>query len=120
MPKEPKAVRNRNAPIKVYVNETERETIERVAEATQKSPSALMRDLAMGFEPRSVFDKEAIQAMIKLNADQGRLGGLLKLWLTGEKHGEGVSSQEVRQLYEQTQAIQMQLAKIVMSERKKF
>jgi len=120
MPKEAKEIRNPKAPIKVYVNETERETIERVAEATQKSPSALMRDLALGFEPRCVTDKDAIQSLIKLNADQGRLGGLLKLWLTSEKNGQGVSSRDVRQLYEQIEAVQMQLAKLVMSERKKF
>lgn len=111
--------KDRNHPIKVYVSALERQTIERLATAVQKPPSTLMRDLALGFEPRSAFDKEAIAAMIKLHADQGRLGGLLKLWLS-EKKGEGAPVGDVRSVLQQIESLQMELAKIVMEQKKRL
>jgi hypothetical protein len=45
--------------------------------------SAYLRNLGLGFQPHSTLDQEAILALLKVNADQGRLGGLFKLWLSG-------------------------------------
>lgn len=115
-----KEVRVRNTPLKVYVTPTEREHIETLAKRTHKTSSALLRDLAMGFEPRSSFDRDAIEALIRLHADQGRLGGLLKLWLSGEQRAQGASVSDVRSLLQQIESLQVQLAKIVMSERKRL
>lgn len=117
---EQKEIRDRKAPLKVYVTPSERQRIQALAKATQKTPSALLRDLALGFEPRSAFDKDAIQAMIKLHGDQGRLGGLLKLWLSGEKYGEGASMRDVRSLLRQIESLQIELARMVMKEKKHF
>jgi hypothetical protein len=112
-------LRDRKRPIKVYVSDTERKRIEAIAQQTRKSPSALMRDLALGFEPRSVFDKEAMQELIRLHGDQGRLGGLLKLWLV-EKKGEGTSASNVREVLQQIESLQIELAKIVMKQKKRL
>jgi len=111
--------KDRQHPIKVYVSATDREEIERRAGGVKMPPSTLMRSLALGFEPRSAFDKDAIGALIKLHADQGRLGGLLKLWLT-EKKGEGTNASEVRSVLRQIESLQMELAKIVMAEKKRL
>jgi hypothetical protein len=48
----------------------------------------------------------------KANADQGRLGGLLKLWLV-ERAGQGAPAGEVRHLHEQNREMQGRLAEIV-------
>jgi len=113
------ARKDRQHPIKVYVSATEREEIERRADGVKMPPSSLMRSLALGFEPRSAFDKDAIGALIKLHSDQGRLGGLLKLWLT-EKKGEGANVSEVRSVLRQIESLQMELARIVMAEKKRL
>ena len=75
--------RDRNRPLKVLVSERERAEIETRAAATGLSVSAYLRNLGLGFQPHSTLDQEAILALLKVNADQGRLGGLFKLWLSG-------------------------------------
>lgn len=111
--------RDRLHPIKVYVSARERAEIEHRANAVKLAPSTLMRSLALGFEPKSAFDKDAIAMLIKLHADQGRLGGLLKLWLT-ERKGEGLNTSNVRSVLQQIESLQMELAHIVMSEKKRL
>ena len=76
--------RDRNRPLKVFVSERERAEIETRAAATGLSVSAYLRNLGLGFQPHSTLDQEAILALLKVNADQGRLGGLFKLWLSGQ------------------------------------
>ena len=76
--------RDRNRPLKVFVSERERADIETRAAATGLSVSAYLRNLGLGFQPHSTLDQEAILALLKVNADQGRLGGLFKLWLSGQ------------------------------------
>ena len=76
--------RDRNRPLKVFVSERERAEIETRAAAAGLSVSAYLRNLGLGFLPHSTLDHKAILALLKVNADQGRLGGLLKLWLLGQ------------------------------------
>ena len=76
--------RDRNRPLKVVVSERERAEIETRAAATGLSVSAYLRNLGLGFQPQSTMDHEAVLALLKVNADQGRLGGLFKLWLSGK------------------------------------
>ena len=76
--------RDRNRPLKVLVFERERAEIETRAAATGLSVSAYLRNLGLGFQPQSTLDQEAILAPLKVNADQGRLGGLFKFWLSGQ------------------------------------
>jgi hypothetical protein len=76
--------RDRNRPLKVLVSERERAEIETRAAATGLSVSAYLRNLGLGFQPHSTLDHEAILVLLKVNADQGRLGGLFKLWLSGQ------------------------------------
>ena len=76
--------RDRNRPLKVFVSERERADIETRAAATGLSVSAYLRNLGLGFQPHSTLDQQAILALLKVNADQGRLGGLFKLWLSGQ------------------------------------
>ncbi len=68
--------RDRNRPLKVFVSERERAGIETRAAATGLSVSAYLRNLGLGFQPHSTLDHEAILALLKVNTDQGRLGGL--------------------------------------------
>ena len=76
--------RDRNRHLKVFVSERERAEIETRAAATGLSVSAYLRNLGLGFQPHSTLDQGAILALLKVNADQGRLEGLFKLWLSRE------------------------------------
>jgi hypothetical protein len=74
--------RDRNRPLQVFVSA--RADIETRAGATGLSVSAYLRNLGLGFQPHSTLDYEAILTLLKVNADEGRLGGLFKLWLSGQ------------------------------------
>jgi len=91
------ASRERNRPLKVFVSERERAEIETRAAATGLSVSAYLRNLGLGFQPHSTLDQEAVLALLKVNADQGRLGGLFKLWLSEEK-AASAETIEIRRL----------------------
>ena len=77
--------RDRHRHLKVVVSGRERADIETRAAATGLSVSAYLRNLGLGFQPHSTLDQEAMLALLKVNADQGRLGGLFKLWLSGPR-----------------------------------
>ena len=114
-----KETRDRNNPIKVYVSLSERQQIEQNAKACRKAPSSFLRDTGMGAQPKSSFDRDAIHKLVKLHADQGRLGGLLKLWLS-EKKGEGADVSDVRSVLQQIESLQMELAKLVMAQKNRL
>jgi hypothetical protein len=107
--------RDRKNPLKVVVSAKERKEIEARAQAAGLSVSAYLRTVGLGYEPKNLFDRDAILTLIKLHADQGRLGGLLKLWLS-EKRGEGAPPSKVRSVLQQIEGLQIHLAKLVMQE----
>ena len=49
------------------------------------STSAYLRQVGLGMPIKSILDQNSIADLAKVNADQGRLGGLLKLWLTDDE-----------------------------------
>src|SRR5689334_12472394 len=93
---ETKSTRKGNPPIKVWCLPEEREAIATGAGAAGLSLSAYLRNIGMGYEIRSAVDKERIIELAKINADQGRLGGLLKLWLTNDEKLRGHNADEMR------------------------
>ena len=56
--------------------------------------SVFCRNAALGKKINSNIDLEAILFLTKLSGDQGRRGGLLKLWLS-ERPGEGAPQIDV-------------------------
>ena len=59
------------------------------------SVAAYLRALGTGHSPPGKVDLRAIHELGRLRADLGRLGGLLKLWLT-DRAGEGTEAAECR------------------------
>jgi hypothetical protein len=95
---EARATRKGSAPIKVWCLPEERRAIAAVAGVAGLSLSAYLRKVGMGYEIRSVIDQERIIELAKINADQGRLGGLLKLWLTNDEKLAGRDPEQMRQI----------------------
>jgi hypothetical protein len=106
-----KEPRNRLLPLKVFVREAERQRIEARAQAAGLSISAYLRAAGIGHPIRSTLDHAAVLQLAKVNDDQGRLGGLLKLWLV-EKPGQGAPESEVRRLLDRLGELQTRLAEI--------
>ena len=74
--------RKGNTPIYVWVTPSEKEIIHANAKACGMSNSAYLRQVGLGMPIKSILDQNSIADLAKVNTDQGRLGGLLKLWLT--------------------------------------
>jgi len=71
--------------LRVPVLPSEESEIKTNAEKAGLSVAEYLRRLGMGYQIGSVLDQEHIHTIAKINADLGRLGGLLKLWLTNDE-----------------------------------
>ena len=105
--------RDRNRHLKVVVSKRERADIETRAAATGLSVSAYLRNLGLGFQPHSTLDQEAMLALLKVNADQGRLGGLFKLWLSGQS-AASTETVEIRKLLVDIEECQRALKAVIV------
>ncbi len=81
------------------------------------STASFVRAVALGEKLKVVADQRAVLELIRLRADMGRLGGLLKLWLTNEERfdkerGE-LSVADVRDVLHRIEATEEQIREVV-------
>jgi hypothetical protein len=69
-------------PIKVWVTPEEKAAIAAKADAHSLSASGYLRRLGLALPVESTIDQRAVLDLVKINADLGRFGGLIKMWLT--------------------------------------
>ena len=84
--------------IRFRVSAADQATIEARAAAVGMGVSAYVRAAALNHPIRAIADPDAILDLTRFQADLGRLGGLLKLWLA-ERRGEGLPASQVDALY---------------------
>jgi hypothetical protein len=68
--------------LRVPVLPNEEKIIKENAANVSLTVAEYLRRLSLGYEIKSTLDSKYVLLLVKVNADQGRLGGLLKLWLT--------------------------------------
>ncbi|HEX7478446.1 MAG TPA: conjugal transfer protein TraJ [Polyangiales bacterium] len=71
--------------LRVPVQPEEAQVIEAQARAVGMSVAAYLRAVGCGYQPRALADRDQVDALLKINGDLGRLGGLLKLWLSDDE-----------------------------------
>lgn len=76
--------RKNSPPIKVYCLPEERAEIEANAKRAGLSVARYLRDVGQGYQVQGVMDYQYVRELVRVNGDLGRLGGLLKLWLTDD------------------------------------
>lgn len=82
---EQKKTRRRDlSAIRVYCTPEEKDEIKKLATQAGLPVSEYLRRLGLLYQPTSVMDYEKVDDLLKVAADMGRLGGLLKWWLSGE------------------------------------
>ena len=96
-------------PIKVYCFPDEKQTIDQQATSTGLSKSAYLLRVGMGYPIRSIVDHHQVEELVKINGDLGRLGGLLKLWLSKEKSVAGIEARTVRETLKKIDTAQDQM-----------
>jgi hypothetical protein len=70
--------------LRVPVLDEDEAIIKSNAKSVGLSTAEYLRRVGRGCTLPSMLDLQAVSELAKINADQGRLGGLLKLWLTDE------------------------------------
>lgn len=107
------ATRKGSPHIKVWVLPSEKEAIEENARAVGLSVSTYLRNVGMGTQVRGVLDQRAVVELSKVNGDLGRLGGLLKMWLSNDERLAIFKRDQVetsiREALEKIQALQDQM-----------
>ena len=88
----------RNRRLKVRVRADEAEAIQNQARAVGMPVTAYLRAVGMGYQPRAVVDRDRIDEMLRVNGDLGRLGGLLKLFLSDDAKLSRFDSGQVRKV----------------------
>lgn len=84
--------------LRVPVTADEAEHIQRNATACGLAVAAYLRELGLGYEPRPVVDAERADDLARAMGDLGRLGGLLKLWLTDDQKLRAYPAHQVRHM----------------------
>ena len=85
MKKTLQATRKGSTPIKVWCLPEEKVAIEANAQRAGMSMSMYLRNVGIGDQIKGTIDQDLVLKLAKINGDQGRLGGLLKLWLTNSE-----------------------------------
>ncbi len=74
------------------------------------SVATYLRNLGLHYKPKGIFDADAVMEMSKVNSDLGRLGGLLKMWLTNNDGWQALAKEQelpnIHTLLHNIQAIQ--------------
>ncbi len=92
------ATRKGSTAIRVYCLPVEREVIALAASEVGLSTSTYLRRLGLDYKPRSMIELDAIDTMLTVSADAGRLGGLLKMFLTDDQRLKKFAPNDVRPL----------------------
>ena len=84
--------------VMVRMDEDEALKVKQKAAGAGITVAALMRTTSLGYRPTSILDNEHIRQLIRVRGDQGRLGGLLKLWLTKETLQKDIDKEKIKKL----------------------
>jgi hypothetical protein len=99
--------------LRVPVLPDEEQQIKRQACAAGLAVAAYLRSVGLGYEICGVLDYQRVDQLAKVNADLGRGGGLLKLWLTNDERLRRFSPEQIRNVLSKIEANQDELRKII-------
>ena len=108
-----KCTRKNTPPVKVYCLPEERAQLQASASAARKSLSTYLLNVGLGYPVRSILDQRRVEDLLRVNADLGRLGGLLKLWLTNDERTASFGESTIRGLLAKVEATQGELLDVV-------
>lgn len=112
---EVQTTRKSGSPIKVYCLPDEKKIIEENAKAAGKSASAFLLAVGQGYRVTGITDYEHVRELARINGDLGRLGGLLKLWLTNDERTANFGDATIRAVLSKIEKNQDDLARVMMS-----
>ncbi|PYE73382.1 conjugal transfer transcriptional regulator TraJ [Xylophilus ampelinus] len=111
-----KITRKNSPPIKVYCLPEERAEIEANAKRAGVSVARYLRDVGQGYQIKVAVDThQHVRELVRVNGDLGRLGGLLKLWLTDDVRTLQFGEATILALLGRIEATQDEMSRIMKS-----
>jgi hypothetical protein len=110
---EPERSTRRARHLRVPVLPDEKEQIERNAAAANKTVAAYLRNVGLGYEVRGILDNRRVEELLRIHGDLGRLGGLLKLWLTNDERTQAFGASTIRALLSKIEDTQYEMQAVI-------
>ncbi|KAE9622495.1 MULTISPECIES: conjugal transfer transcriptional regulator TraJ [Aeromonas] len=101
--------------LRVPVLPEEEKAIEAKAKAAGLSIARYLREVGQGYQILGVTDYERVRELARINGDLGRLGGLLKMWLTDDVRTAGFDVETILRLLSRIEATQDEMADVMKS-----
>ncbi len=111
--KEQTVTRRGTTPLKVYCLPEEKALIEANAKATGKSVSSFLLAVGQGYQVTGIVDAEQVREMAKISGNLGRLGGLLKWWLTDDARVANFTPETIRTVLSKIEDTQIELGAVM-------
>ncbi|MGK4306570.1 conjugal transfer transcriptional regulator TraJ [Shewanella xiamenensis] len=111
--KEQPVTRRGTTPLKVYCLPEEKALIEANAKATGKSVSSFLLAVGQGYQVTGIVDAEQVREMAKISGNLGRLGGLLKWWLTDDARVANFTPETIRTVLSKIEDTQIELGAVM-------
>jgi hypothetical protein len=109
------AERRRKQHLRVPVTADEKVEIERRASQAGLSVARYLREVGAAYEIRGVVDLEQVREMARINGDLGRLGGLLKMWLTDHPRAAVLGEERIREVLRAIERRQAALGEVMQA-----
>ena len=77
-----------------------------------------LRNLGMGYQVPSIVDSRQVDSLLKINGDLGRLGGLIKLWLTNDKRTRLIGKPQLQLTLDSIRNTQSTMLDVIMKFKK--
>ncbi|GIB82230.1 conjugal transfer protein TraJ [Vibrio cholerae] len=89
--------------------------IESLSAQAGLSISTYLREVGQGYRIQGVTDVEQVRELVRVNGDLGRLGGLLKLWLSNDVKVAHVGANTILAVLNRIEATQDQMSSLMES-----
>ena len=111
----PKPSPRRSRHLRVPVLPEEEQEIKRLAAASGLPVAAYLRNVGIGYRVSGILDNKRVEELARINGDLGRLGGLLKLWLTDDPRTATFGESTIRAVLAKIEATQAQMLDVMRS-----
>lgn len=104
--------------LRIPVRPTEEATIKNKARDTGLSVAKYLRNLGLGYQVPSIIDNKQVDHLLKINGDLGRLGGLIKLWLTSDSRTKYIGKSQLLQTLDGIRDTQNKMLDVILKLKK--
>ncbi|PTQ89947.1 hypothetical protein C8R30_1397 [Nitrosomonas nitrosa] len=118
--KNPKTIgkKRRDKKLRVPVLPIEEAEIKNKATDAGLTVAEYLRNLGLGYQVPSIVDSRQVDSLLKINGDLGRLGGLIKLWLTNDKRTKLIGKLQLHLTLDSIRNTQSTMLDVIMKLKK--